>query len=506
MRAARISDASRGRRSTHRPAASRVPVVAGLALVLFTFLCYWPLTRFFLAQDDFVLLERASHGMRDAMVPFFDLDPGQFRPLTKGLYFRFAWSAFGLDPLPYHVVSIAVHALNAILAGAVLRRLGISSLVSWLAAFVFAAHLCHIEAVAWASCIQQLAGGAFGFAALLCGLDAIAGRGKRRALLAAAAYLLALTSYEQTLAVPIVLLCRQWLQDGPRQALRGARTLGAMWVVLAAYLVYVFLLRGLPDDGPYAMRAGSNVIANLREYASLAVSVWHIYPAYGLSFRFGASMATWAVLAALHAVLRSHRDLLFGCAAFLAFLAPVLFTTAHTHSFHLYLPEIGVCFLLASVADSLRRLAGATRRQAATAVLIAATVVVAAGSVAAVRTNVAAIISPEVALPRIFVLRRAVLAERMCADLQAKWGAPGPRLVLAYPFPQAPPANWRNVQSALGYGSAVRLALNRPGLEVVFVPPAEMPDSTDPSGVIVYTELGRAYTLREWQRIRDGQR
>src|SRR5215468_5470999 len=75
-------------------------------LVCFVFYCYWPLTRFFFSQDDFYFLERASSGFRASMEQFFNTRPGHFRPLTKGLYFFFAWPIFGLNPAPYHIVSL----------------------------------------------------------------------------------------------------------------------------------------------------------------------------------------------------------------------------------------------------------------------------------------------------------------------------------------------------------------------------------------------------------------
>jgi hypothetical protein len=36
--------------------------LAALAVVLFAFVAYWPLAHYFLAQDDFTLLERGARG------------------------------------------------------------------------------------------------------------------------------------------------------------------------------------------------------------------------------------------------------------------------------------------------------------------------------------------------------------------------------------------------------------------------------------------------------------
>jgi hypothetical protein len=141
----------------------------------------------------------------------------------------------------------------------------ISPLVSWLAAGVFAAHLCHIEAIAWASCIQQLAGAAFLFTALMFGLDALDGRGRRAVIAATVAYACALGSYEQTMAAPFVLVAWQWIINRRRDV----RALAPMLALFAVYAVYAIVLRGMPETGPYVMSFGRNILDNLRDISAL---------------------------------------------------------------------------------------------------------------------------------------------------------------------------------------------------------------------------------------------
>ncbi|HET6348931.1 MAG TPA: hypothetical protein VFH88_07600 [Candidatus Krumholzibacteria bacterium] len=485
-----------------RPRATPSPdraltVALSAAVILFVFICYWPLTRYFFAQDDFIFLERAGHGLHDALAPFFNGRPGQFRPLTKGLYFVLAWPVFGFHPLPYHVVSIALHGLNSILVGVLLRRLGISRAVSWMAALWFAANMCHMEAVAWISCVQQLIGAAFVLTALIFGMDALAAGSRRTQVIATLAYALALCSYEQTLAVPLVLLTWQWIQGGARSALRAASgPLRWMLLLLAAYLGYV-ATRGMPDSGPYVMSVGKNVIDNLRQYASVVFSLWLVYPEYGLPQGITPSHWAWGAVLVMHALLQTWRALIFGCAAFMWFLGPVLFNSHHTHSFHLYVPAIGAWFLLASIADSVWKRVRASRP--ALVALAGMTIVIMVGSVIALQKNVNTQLDM-VPLPRSFVLRRAVLAERMCTAIESRWSGSGAeRLVLVYPGTRG--ANWRNVQSALGSGSALRLLLRKPDLDVVFVPPDPMPGA-NAGEVLVYTELGQCFGLQEWRNLR----
>lgn len=473
--------------------------MASAATLLFVVICYWPLTRYFFAQDDFIFLDRATHGFHDSLAPYFTGRPGQFRPLTKGLYFLLAWPLFGFNPLPYHVVSLVLHALNSILVGVLLRRLGISKVVSWAAVLLFAANMCHMEAIAWISCVQQLIGAAFVFIALIFGVDAARDGGRRARTLAALAYALALSSYEQTLAAPLVLLAWEWTRGGGRAMWRAAwGPLRPMLGLLAAYAAYV-MVRGMPESGPYVMHVGDNVLDNMREYSSFVFSFWLLYPAYGLPGGLTSSHGVWVALVILHTVLRSARHLAFGVAAFLLFLAPVMFTTNHTHSFHLYVPAIGAWFLLASVVESLRRIAGGAWNRPVLAALVGAAVVIAAGAPRALHRNMVATVEA-VPLPRSFVLRRAILAERMCTNIKSRWkGTTTGRLILFYPGTHA--ANYRNIDSALGYGAAVKLVLQKPTLDVVIVPPRPMPPDVAPDELLVYTELGGCYTLEEWREM-----
>src|SRR6266850_3137601 len=66
------------------------------------------------------------------------------------------YSLWGLNPTGYHLQSIALHALNAVLAMLVVRRMLGSSAVAFLAALLFAVHPSHVEAVAWISIRKDL--------------------------------------------------------------------------------------------------------------------------------------------------------------------------------------------------------------------------------------------------------------------------------------------------------------------------------------------------------------
>lgn len=496
--------ARRSQPATARRGVSFSAWLPDLCILLATLAVFWPLVRFYLTQDDYILIERATRGFGDAIGGAFEPRPGQFRPLSKGVWFVFAHGAFGLNAAAYHVVSILLHALNAILLGGVLRRLGVSATASRTAALMYAVSAAHLEAVAWASCVQQLLGATGAFLCLRFGLDALARPGLRTACLATAAYAFALLSYEQTVVTPLVLLLWVCLRDGVA-GLR--RALGVLWMplaLLALYAAFMLLYKGLPESGPYQMSAGVNVWNNLCAYTRAAFSFWMLYPAAAeLATGFGVSHALLLVPSVYLLARRRWRGVVFAWGTLLLYLLPVLFQKAHTHSFHLIVPGVATFYLLALTLDDAAALAG--KRHARIVALVGGllVVVVLVGSLAAARRNANTPISDKINLPRSFVLRRAVLAERLLTGIRERYEGQ-PRLMLRYRYPEYQ-ANWLNVHAALGQGSGVRLALNRPGLEVVFSPPADIPSVEEmKSGtlqLLIYSELGQVFTLDEAQRL-----
>ncbi|HET6349164.1 MAG TPA: hypothetical protein VFH88_08780, partial [Candidatus Krumholzibacteria bacterium] len=122
----------------------------------------------------------------------------------------------------------------------------------------------------------------------------------------------------------------------------------------------------------------------------------------------------------------------------------------------------------------------------------------AVGSTQAVRKNLTNYFSEDVKVPKLRVLRRAVLAEQVCLDVSHHWPR-GRRLVLVYAG-NPDYGNWGNIRSAMNDGSALRLVLRQPQLDVEFLLPAQSTDVPEEQ-VMVVTELGQAYTVAQYRMI-----
>src|SRR5262245_7006867 len=123
------------------PLALAVALAAG-ALV------HWPALHTFFAQDDVTFLARAM-GLAPAPLSLA-------RSLSTGFTWRAANALFGLDPLPYHVMNLALHLMSAALVAAIGRRLGLGRSGSATAALLFATTPIAFTPTHWASCIQEI--------------------------------------------------------------------------------------------------------------------------------------------------------------------------------------------------------------------------------------------------------------------------------------------------------------------------------------------------------------
>jgi tetratricopeptide (TPR) repeat protein len=193
------------------------------SLILLVALAYLPaLWATHVWDDRYYVIENAS--LRDEQ----GLRRIWLAPQASPQYYPVVFSAFwleyhlwGLNPVGYHSVNVALHALNAVLVWRVLSRLNLRG--AWLAAVLFGLHPVHVESVAWIAERKNVLSSAFYLAAVLAywRFDP-PGETPRRPLAArlgwyAAAWLLflaALGSKSVTCSLPAALLLITWWKRG----------------------------------------------------------------------------------------------------------------------------------------------------------------------------------------------------------------------------------------------------------------------------------------------------
>ena len=135
-----------------------------LALAAMILAAYWPAYFAGFVWDDKVFLDASAmlslRGLADIwLTPGSLVFEGHYWPVVYTTFWlehkAWAWTcAFaancadhGFNPLPFHLLNIALHGVNTILLWRLLQRLAVPG--AWLAAAVFALHPAHVEAVAW---------------------------------------------------------------------------------------------------------------------------------------------------------------------------------------------------------------------------------------------------------------------------------------------------------------------------------------------------------------------
>lgn len=256
---------------------------------------------------------------------------GHYQPLTW-LTFGFDYLVWGMDPFGYHLTSVLLHALNALLFCRLCARLldaaaptaasdnGTEVYISaGFAALFFAVHPLRVESVAWVTERRDVLSGSFFLLAVLWYLPRTEDNGTaafwRRRLLAPAAFLLSLLSKSFAMTLPVVLVAldiyplRRLPPDPRRWFLREYRALWLEKIPFAALAAIFAALAYVSAD-----RSGVIVSYQQQGFASRAAQglyaagfyLWKtlvpmdLSPLYRLPAGFGP--ASWQALSAGAAV------------------------------------------------------------------------------------------------------------------------------------------------------------------------------------------------------------
>jgi len=482
-----------------------VTAVLLAVIAILTVVSFFPVTNYYFAQDDFVLIERARNDF-SAELSRIATAPGQFRPLTKLIYFAAMDAVFGLRALPYHLTSLFACLVNIGLMFLLLRRLRVGDVAALVATAFFASNVAFLHIVGWVSCIQQLAAMGFMLVSIISGVDDLNRPSKRSRLVSLSALALALLSMEQAVATPVILFTYGMTLLPGRPGVRKIATrLAPHGLIMLIYFVWVLIIKGVPDSGPYAMGVGENVPANFYAYTGWMYEYWLVIQYRAPDWPYmSASHVVMVLLVAYHIARGRPRVAVFGVVSFIVTILPVLFLANHLFYLHTYMAAIGPIVMLAAAIDDVAVRLSPPRSLAAGG---AALVIVAALFMSAVRVRQSeAAMMDDVPYPRSFVFRRANIAERVRDDVARiiDSGAGVRRVDMIYGG--QPDAHWNisNVRIAIGEASGLKLFLNNPDLEVEFSTFADPPNRKLPGAQpLVFTDLGECYTIDEVRDLRS---
>ena len=380
------------RRPQQAPARVRTPPAGSgdlpdwltyLLLVVLTFIAYAPL---FTAPGGW-LWDDEGHVTKAALQSAGGLRRIWFDIGATQQYYPVVHSAFWLEsrlfgtanPMPYHAVSVLLHASSAFLFFRILRTLAIPGAIA--GALIFALHPVHVESVAWTSELKNTLSYVFFLGAALTYLRFESTRLTRTLGLSLFLFVLAILSKSVTATLPVALLAVVWWRRGRLEWRRDVLPVLPMVAAgIAAGLTTVWFERtliGAEGAGFEFSFVERSLIAGRALWFYAASLVW---PA-GLSFnymRWQVSQAIWwqylfplGVLMVLGALWRLRlRGALAGVLVFSIVLAPALgFVNVYPFRFSFvadhfqYHASVG---LIALVAAALARFAAQRRAGTAT--------------------------------------------------------------------------------------------------------------------------------------------
>jgi tetratricopeptide (TPR) repeat protein len=254
---------------------------------------------------------------------------------------------WGLDPVPYHVINILMHATAALVLWRVLSRLQIPG--AWLGAALWALHPVQVESVAWITEMKNTQSALFFLLSVLffcksTQAQPIAGGRNRSGLHYALSLLfgaLAMASKSSTVVLPLVLgLCAWWMGEGRhwRRTLLRLTPLLLMSALAGAVTIWTQSIEGRGDQLDWTLGIFERgIVAGRALWFYLGKLIWPnplavIYPRWDVRGA-GALACLPAIAAVALSVLlwanrsrwqRRSRGLLLAWSYFVVTLLPVL--------------------------------------------------------------------------------------------------------------------------------------------------------------------------------------
>jgi protein O-mannosyl-transferase len=186
--------------------------IAATVLVAAVFLAYQPAWHGgFLWDDDTHLLNNPvlkAGGLLRTWIPGTFVN---YWPVTSTVYW-IEYQFWGFNPLGFHLVSIALHALAALLVWRVLAELRMPGAL--FAAAVFALHPVNVESVAWITQLKNTLSLPLAVLSTLFYLLYKRKEGLWRLAASLALFVLSALAKGLTLTLPVVLLASDWWQQG----------------------------------------------------------------------------------------------------------------------------------------------------------------------------------------------------------------------------------------------------------------------------------------------------
>jgi protein O-mannosyl-transferase len=350
-----------------------------LLLALLAMLLYWPSLTGGPVFDDYNLLQYHPRYLTLTVHQAFTTDFwGMTPPTWRSMHYRplallayaGTYHLFGMEPVAFHAVNVALHAIAVVAFFVLLDGLGFRFRVVLMAAFLFMFDPLHVEAVAWITGMMETLMVALSLASLACFVH---GRRVWSVVLAAAAML----TKETALILPAMVFLIEWYRRSrdeadppPKPAWRVAEMAALPYLVPVVICLAArgAILPRMPDELRTRFLDGVPLMASVAAaYLRMLFWPWPLAISYRLP-------GAWEVVSALGGLLgaavllwvvrrtrpRLFRDLLLACGLTLLPLAapvlaaPLMADWLQIQDRYALLASAGACLLVTLALDSFR--------------------------------------------------------------------------------------------------------------------------------------------------------
>jgi Flp pilus assembly protein TadD len=245
------------------------------------------------------------------------------------------WRCFGAETFGWHAVSVALHAVNALLLWRLLRKLDLRR--AWLAALVFAVHPVAVESVAWIAEFKNTLSLAPALLAFIFFVDYDRTQARRRLAWSLVCFTAAMLCKSTVAMLPCVLVLYVWWRHRSA-ALARARSLVGFFAIAAILGMVTVWFQHHRAIGGFEIPVGNAAVRVARAGLALSfyvrqlvwpVEVMPVYPRWPVDPPAWWQFLPWVAWAGVGAWLWRAREgwgrpVLFGLGAFVVNLLPIL--------------------------------------------------------------------------------------------------------------------------------------------------------------------------------------
>jgi hypothetical protein len=258
-----------------------------LTFVIILVLFFQVFSTFFTGDDFFHFKVSQTNGSLISFVKLFGFYPfGQrgiafYRPIFREALYNIFYTIFGLNAYPFRILQICIHLTNIVLVYFVFLKLIKNKFVSIFTSFFFGISAANVGSLFY------LAGGIQAQGALLFTLLSLISFLNRKRLLSFVFFLLALSSHEISICLPLLLAGTIYLEEKniKKFVIQSIRELWVYGLVLILYLYMNFFVIGF-SSGESAYRISFNpktIINTLSWYISWSLGLPEMFLDFLLS-------------------------------------------------------------------------------------------------------------------------------------------------------------------------------------------------------------------------------